>query len=238
MKTLEKDWYSIEETAEILGCKVEDVNYFIQAGKIKPVFWFDNEPAILDRGKEERYPIGLNGLWACLCSVRYSLHGSQPVVYPIEDPTNRKESLEKAFSIFDSFDKALEKKDIYPHIMHYSEPGEQEKILAAVSVTRFDGNSKTAKKVILDADLQRFKAERNIAAPPTTKTGTNNRIEQTNLIIIAALIEFLKREANFESEAEIIDAIKKAYPRVYGLGPRTIQGRFADAKKALADIGD
>lgn len=239
LETLEKDWYSIEEVAEILGCKVEDVNHFIQAGKIKPALWFDNEPAILDHGREERYPIALNGLWDCLCSLRYSLQGSQPVVYPIEDPNNRVESFEREFTIVDSFEKAIEKKDIHPHIFRHHVPGEPEKILVSLSVTRFDGGSKTAKKVILNADLQRFRAERNLAKSPGTKAKANERMENTNLVIIGALISILKGETNFESEAQIIDAITDRYHRAHGLGERTLQGRFSDAKKALEDaIGD
>ena len=233
-----KDWYTIDEAAEILECKVDDVDHFIKAGKIKPVFWFDNEPAIEDYGKGETYPISVNGLYACLISVRYSLHGLQPVVYPIDDQTNRMESFERAFTIFDSFGAAREKKDTYPHIMRHHEPGEQEKILAAVSVTRFYGGSKTAKQVILHADLEQFKAERNSAAPATTRGKTSHRIENTNLMLIGAMIDLLKRGDNFKSEAEIIDAIKEAYPSCFGLGQRTIEGRFAKAKKALADNGD
>lgn len=157
METLEKDWFSIEEAAEYLGCKVDDVTHFIQAGKIKPVFWFDNEPAILDRGNGEKHQIAINGLWDCLSSLRYSLQGCQPVVYPIENPKNRRGSLEREFKIVDSFDKAIEKKEIYPHIIRHIVPGEPERILVATDVVRFDGGSATAKKVILNDDLQNFK---------------------------------------------------------------------------------
>lgn len=163
-----KDWYSIEEVAEMFECKVDDIHHFIQADKLKPVLWFENEPGVWDHGEDGKYDIILNGLWACLSSFRHSMNGGRPIVYKIEADDQEKCFTEAFPIIKDSFKEAYEYKNKYQeeakdagvkkgfglHILAH----EEGKFLITSSVKRFFGDSKTAKKVILRKELDKFKS--------------------------------------------------------------------------------
>lgn len=65
------------------------------------------------------------------------------------------------------------------------------------------------------------------------KTRTDQRIEDTNLRIIGALLKILNGETGFNSDALIIDAITDRFEKTFGLSKRTLEDRFSRAKKAL-----
>lgn len=71
---------------------------------------------------------------------------------------------------------------------------------------------------------------------PRINKRADNRTEKTNLAIVGALLTMLKEETNFESDAQIIDAIKDRYPRAEGLSERSLQDRFSKGKKVLKDV--
>ena len=170
MVFIERDWYTIEGLAEKLDCKVDDINHLIQAGKINPVFWFENQQAMIDCGNGETYDIGINGLWACLGNLRYPMgYGANPIAYSI-DVDDPYKGFYEAFPVtMDSLEEAIEyrrerqkealsqgvKKETYWHIIRHSET---DKYLITLSVVRFCGDSETAKKVILKSDFERLKS--------------------------------------------------------------------------------
>jgi hypothetical protein len=152
-----KDWYGIEEIAEMFECKVDDINHFIKSGKLNTVLWFDDEPAILDYGDGKEYETRIRGLWSTLKPLRYGLiAGDKPVVYSLnhEDP---EKSFSDAFErIVSSIEEAFAlKKDGFSHIIAGVF---QDKFIVTDRVFRFYGDSKTAKRVVLKKELDDFKS--------------------------------------------------------------------------------
>jgi hypothetical protein len=234
-----KDWYGIEEIAEMFECKVEDINHFIQSGKLNTVLWFDDEPAILDYGDGKEYEIRIRGLWSTLKPLRYGLiAGDKPVVYSLnhEDP---EKSFGDAFErIVSSIEEAFAlKKDGFSHIIAGVI---QDKFIVTDRVFRCYGESKTAKTVVLKKELDNFKSIVNLDQHLLSKKPASDRVEKTDLKIIAALVSIVREQTDLKSQAQIIDNIIKhdQFKRIHGLSERTIGGRFALAKKAIEAAGD
>ncbi|KAB2889331.1 MAG: hypothetical protein F9K32_13105 [Desulfobulbaceae bacterium] len=244
-----KEWYSVEEVAEIIDCNVDDIIYFIHAGIVEPLLWFENEPATWEDGKgSEQHAVILNGLYASLIPLKYPLHGSHPVIYSVE-LDSFEESFSKAFlRVFDSFEDALKcreevKKDCLPEPFILSHP-KADKWLATWSLLRFNGESKTAKKVILKGDVAKIRSivgqarEENLSFDQPEKDSrilkkSEAKIEKTNMLIIAAIIRELQESGKIKSKAELIDALEKKYRLISGISKTNLDKRFAEAERIL-----
>lgn len=71
-------------------------------------------------------------------------------------------------------------------------------------------------------------------SPPKPPKQHSKREETSNLNIIAAMLDFLLRKASYKSEAALIDDLLTAgYDDYDGISKRTLEKRFAAAKKSL-----
>jgi hypothetical protein len=234
-----KDWYGIEEVAEMFECRVEDINHFIQSGKLNTVLWFDDEPAILDYGDGKEHEVRIRGLWSTLKPLRYGLiAGERPVVYSINYEDHEKSFSDAFGRIVSSLEEAfILKKDGFPHIItgviH-------DKFIVTDRVFRCYGESKTAKTVVLKKELDNFQTIVNLNQSLQVKKTVNKREEKTDLKIIGALVSMVREQTDLKSQAQIIDHIinNDQFKPIPGLSSPTIQGRFALANKALEDAGD
>ncbi len=158
MITQFKDWYTIGEVAEMLECKVDDINHFIEAGKIDFVVWLENEPGhVYDWNTSDKYPpveTRLFGLWY---PIGPSKPGEGPIVYKIDADSPEKGMYEGFAHVADTRSEALElaSEKKYPFIIYHSYYG---KYLVANNFHTIGCNSKTAKKVILRTEFERFKS--------------------------------------------------------------------------------
>lgn len=158
MITQFKDWYSLDEVAEMFECKVEDINHFIEARKLNFVLWLEDEPGYIHDGNtSSAYPpchTRLFGLWDFIAPTR---RGEGPIVYQI-DADNPEEGLHKSFHVavksrWEALELVHEKK--YPFMIYHEG---YDKYLLATQVYTLGCNSKTAKKVILRTEFERFKS--------------------------------------------------------------------------------
>jgi len=80
------------------------------------------------------------------------------------------------------------------------------------------------------------------ATSSQVRTDTSKREENSLLATVGALVELMlgksksgKRHSVYETQAAIIDAIEAHFPNTPGLKRRTLEGRFAEARKALPE---
>ncbi|MGD9947673.1 MAG: hypothetical protein AB7U29_04235 [Desulfobulbus sp.] len=156
MITQFKDWYSLDEVAEMFECTVDDINHFIDARKIDFVVWLENEQGYVHDWNVKCRPAEtrLFGLWYPIGPQK---PGDGPIVYKI-DADNPEKGLYEGFAHVvetrnDALELASEKK--YPFIIYHSD---YKKYLLANQVYTIGCNSKTAKKVILRTEFERFKS--------------------------------------------------------------------------------
>ncbi|MBD9356967.1 hypothetical protein [Methylomonas albis] len=79
----------------------------------------------------------------------------------------------------------------------------------------------------------------------TSTSKIDPRLENSYLLTIGALLEFISgkspgiaKHQGFESEAKLIEYLDHKYGDYEGVSKRTLQSRFAEAKRRLKDVGN
>lgn len=100
-----------------------------------------------------------------------------------------------------------------------------------VTVKRSELQVRSDDIAIIEEEYLQHDQEKQNRKPRTP--ANNQTAEKTDLKIIGALLSLLNGLSGYDSEASIIDAITDRFEKERGLGKRTLEDRFAKAKKAL-----
>jgi len=68
------------------------------------------------------------------------------------------------------------------------------------------------------------------------KTKSDPRSEQTDLLIIGAILGLIKEKTDLSTNEKVIEAVENWLPNTRGLKPRTLEDRFAKAMRAINSL--
>ena len=108
-----------------------------------------------------------------------------------------------------------------------------EKIVPEITGTKFPAKTVNAEDTLCISPGSNLTRKEAI-----TQNASKNRIERTNLSIIAVLLDAVKSNLKLDSNTQIIDHILDEYRDIPNLKQRTLEGRFSAATKELLSVRD